>query len=87
MVMQPSQVNGRDLNGLPESLLKTGLAKIQTREHLWVATVVFEMSDEVLASGQILLDGNKIHAQNIRCVICMMEWKKGREGRICPGTS
>lgn len=86
MVMQPSQVNGKDLNGLPESLLHIGVAKMQAREHLWLATVVFEMSDEILASDQIVLDANKVHAQNITCVICGMGWKRGREGRICQGT-
>lgn len=85
MPLQPSQVNGQHLNGVPESLLEVGLERIKERAHLWLCTVVFEMIDENLAKGEIILDSGKIHGQNIRCVVCGMEWRKGREGRICPG--
>jgi hypothetical protein len=83
--MKPSQVNGKDLNGMPESRGFIGSEKMNNKEHLWVATVVFDISDEVLASGEIILAMEHIHAQNIQCLVCSMPWRKGREGRICSG--
>ena len=85
MALKPAQVNGQSLNGVPESLFNKGMERIKERSHLWLATVVFEMDDSDLAKGEIILNANSVHAQNIRCVICNMPWKKGREGRICQG--
>lgn len=72
--------------GVPKALFDKGMTKMKEREHLWVATVVFEIQADVLASDAVVLNAEDIQAQNIQCIICSMEWRKGREKVMCSGT-
>ncbi len=80
-----SEWNGKRPAGVPPVMFDAAMERIKAREHYWIATVMFEMSDETLAQKEIELKLSQIRTQTIMCMVCAMDWKPGRQGTICVG--